>query len=114
MTLIHGMDVTLIKRTQAGSDGFGVPTYTESTETVQNVIVSPTSEQEAIETNALFGAKAVYTLCIPKTDTHTWAAGTLVEFFGRRWRTVGDPLRLMDTLTPLDWNLRVRVEYVAG
>ena len=57
----------------------------------------------------LTGKKAVYTLAIPKGDTHDWEDKE-VKFFGKRWRTFGIPLEGIEQLIPLDWNKKVMVE----
>lgn len=51
----------------------------------------------------------IYTLAIPKGDTHEWT-DCEVEFFGRRWRSVGFPQKGIEDLVPLDWNQKVTVE----
>lgn len=109
--LIHGTTVTLIRQVEGTADAFGVPTYTETAEDVDNVIVSPATESEVTETIDLYGKRAVYTLCIPKGDAHDWE-NTFVEFFGQRWRTIGKPLVYQEDLVPLSWNKKVRVESV--
>lgn len=109
--LIHGITVSLINLTQSGTDAFGAPVYTEASVSVDNVLVSPSSEEEILDTVNLYGKRAVYTLCIPKGDSHDWE-NTFVEFFGERWRTIGKPLEYIDDLVPLSWNKKVRVENV--
>lgn len=109
--LIKGITVSLINLTQSGTDGFGAPVYTESSVSVDNVLVSPSSEDEILDTVNLYGKRAIYTLCIPKDDSHDWE-NTFVEFFGERWRTIGKPLEYIDELVPLYWNKKVRVENV--
>lgn len=110
--MIHGIPVTLIELRQTGVDGFGVPVYEETSVEINNVVVSPASEQEQLETVNLYGKKAIYSLHIPKDDVHRWT-DTYVEFFGERWRTIGKPKQYMQHLVPLEWNLIVRVESVS-
>ena len=57
----------------------------------------------------LFGKKAVYTLAIPKGDTHKWE-DSVVEFFGHKWKTFGFPIEGIESNIPLDWNKKVMVE----
>lgn len=106
---MKGITVTLIKKKQTGTDAFNRPVYEEHMESVANVLVAPTSEQEILDTLNLTGRKAIYTLAIPKGDTHDWE-NQEVEFFGRRWKTVGMPIEGIDELIPLQWNKKVRVE----
>ncbi len=107
--MIHGIDVTLYTVQQTGSDDFGAPIYKETAVTVSNVLVAPASNQEILETTNLYGKKAVYTLGIPKGDTHNWE-NRKVSFFGQDFRVFGIPQQGIDDLIPLDWNKKVMVE----
>ena len=66
-------------------------------------------EERALETN-LTGRRAVYQLGIPKNDRHEWTSGTKVRFFGQTWRIIGEPVMGIESMIPLDWNKKVRVE----
>ena len=57
------------------------PTYTKTPVEVDNVLVAPVTTSETLDTVNLTGKKAVYTLAIPKGDTHDWK-DKKVEFFG--------------------------------
>jgi len=105
--MIKGITVTLHKKTLTGTDDFGQPTYSDSTETVDNVLVSPVSSDDAINELSLSGKKIVYELCIPKDDTNTWE-DTTVEFFGQTFKTVGFATECIDP--PLRWNKKIKVE----
>lgn len=107
--MIKGITVTLYNRTQSGTDGFGEPIYTEVGVTVNDVLVSPASVQEVLDTHNLYGRKAVYTLAIPKGDTHTWE-NAKVKFFGEYWRVFGIPQEGIDANIPLRWNKKLTVE----
>ena len=76
---------------------------------IKNVLVAPTSEEEILDTLNLTGRKAVYTLAIPKGDQHQWENQD-VTFFGERWHTIGMPVEGIETMIPLEWNKKVRVE----
>ena len=78
-------------------------------EQVDNVLIAPSSSNEVLSANDLYGKKAVYTLAIPKDDTHNWEDCEVV-FFGRTWRTFGIPLEGIPELIPLKWNKKVMVE----
>lgn len=106
---IHGITVKLHELTVDSYNGFNEPVYVQTVTEVENVIVAPASEQEILDTINLTGRKAVYTLGIPKGDTHAWA-NTIVEFFGRQWRTIGEPTMGIDDMIPLSWNKKVRCE----
>lgn len=109
--MLTGMTVNLSVKTQIGVDAFNRPIYSEDIVPVENVLVSPASEQEILDTLNLTGRKAVYQLAIPKGDTHTWE-NTTVFFFGQSWRTIGLPIEGIPSLIPLNWNRKVRVERV--
>ena len=88
---IHGIPVTLHELTATGTNALNETIYTTKTATVDNVVVAPSSEQEILDTLNITGRKAVYTLCIPKGDTHDWTAGKKVSFFGNDWRIIAIP-----------------------
>lgn len=109
MGRLHGVTITLYERTQSGTDPFNRPVYTESPVEVGNVLIGEPSTQEIVDTLNLTGKKLAYTLAVPKGDAHEWKDRT-VEFFGERFRTIGEPTQGIDGLIPLDWNMKVKVE----
>lgn len=113
MSLLHGIPVVLTIRELIGVNTFNEPIYKETTETVQNVLVSPSESSaagagEVVDSLNLNGKQLYYTLAIPKGDNHDWT-DTTVEFFGKKFRTVGAPTEGIEDLIPLDWNKKVRV-----
>lgn len=110
---MKGITVTLYERMQSDSDAFNRPEYTEIPVEVSNVLVAPATEagQELLDVLNLTGRKAVYTLAIPKGDTHSWE-GCRVDFFGERWRVIGLPTEGIEDLIPLAWNRKVQVERI--
>jgi len=110
---MRGITVTLYERTQAGTDAFNRPIYTETPVAVENVLVAPLSDEEIIQTLNLTGKRARYQLGIPKGDAHDWEDRT-VAFWGERWRVIGHPTEGIETLLPLDWNKKVKVESITG
>lgn len=109
MALIKGIPVILYEKTKVGTDGFNRPIYKELPVMVENVLVAPSSSDDSVSTLNLTGKKAVYTLGIPKGDTHDWRDAK-VEFFGRIWKTFGIPIEGIEELIPLGWNKKVMVE----
>lgn len=107
--MIKGITVTLYERTYGNADGFNHPTFTEVATTVDNVLVSPASSQEILDATNLYGKKAIYTLAIPKGDTHVWE-DCKVSFFGEDWHVFGIPLEGIECDIPLAWNKKVTVE----
>ncbi len=109
MAMIKGIPVILIEKMQTGTDPFGAPIYEESEITVDNVLIAPASTDDIVNSQDLYGKKAVYTLAIPKGDTHNWN-DTKVKFFSQEWKTFGFPLEGIEENIPLDWNKKVMVE----
>lgn len=109
MAMIKGITVTYIGRIRTGKDEFDHPVYEEYEEDIENVLVAPASSTDIVDQNDLNGKKAVYTLAIPKEDTHNWA-DCRVRFFGQTWKSFGFPTMGIDELIPLGWNKKVMVE----
>ena len=107
---MRGITVTLFEKTKTGVDALNSPIYTETSVSVDNVLVAPMSDTEVLETYNLTGRRAIYQLGIPKGDTHEWKAGNKVRFFGADWRIIGLPTSGIDALIPLAWNKKVKVE----
>ena len=108
MSKIKGTTITLYEVEKVGEDGFGDPIYEETPVLVDNVLIAPSSDTEILDTVNLYGAKAVYTLAIPKGDTHEWE-NRKVSFFGGDWKVFGMLQQGMDENIPLDWNRKVTV-----
>lgn len=106
---MQGITITLYNRTQTGTDEFNAPIYTETAEQIENVLVGEPSTDDITDTLTLYGKRLAYMLGIPKGDTHTWTDRT-VEFFGERFRTIGEPTMGIEHLIPLSWNKKVKVE----
>ena len=99
----------MIDRLQTGTDPFGDPVYEDVEIEVDNVLVAPTLSDDIVNQHTITGRKAVYTMAIPKGDTHVWEDRE-VRFFGERWKVFGMPLEGIEELIPLDWNKKVTVE----
>lgn len=108
-SMIKGITVGLHVKEVVGTDPFNRPVHKEKIVDVANVLVAPSSSDDIVTSQNLYGKKAVYTLAIPKGDTHTWE-DTKVDFFGRTWQTFGYPLSGIEENIPLDWNQKVMVE----
>lgn len=107
--VLKGITIQLLIKEQAGEDGFGCPVYNANYVDVENVLVAPANSTDIVTTTDLTGKKAVYTLAIPKIDTHNWNDCT-VKFFGQTWKSFGYPIEGIDELIPGDWNKKVMVE----
>lgn len=108
---LKGITVTLTVRTQTGVDPLNVPVYEESTEDVENVLVAPASSEDIQDALNRYRKRAVYTLAIPKGDSHVWE-DTEVQFFGQTFRTIGIPTGGIEAMIPLGWNKKVQVEHI--
>jgi hypothetical protein len=111
MAMIKGEPVTLYERTASGADALGVPVYETTPVTIDNVLIAPVAGEAVVGTNTMQGRHEACTLYVPKDDTHAWE-GCEVEFWGKRWRVYGAPIRYPPRLLPasIDWNLTVQVE----
>ena len=109
---IVGTTIQLLNKVQTGVDGFNRPIYTELPEAVENVLVGQPSAGEVTDTLNLYGKKTVYTLGIPKGDTHDWVDKTVLlpEPFAGRYRTIGFPVAGIEANVPLSWNRKIQVE----
>lgn len=106
---MKGITVTLYEVTQSGTNAFNEPVFTETPVEVENVLVAPASDNEILSATNLYGRKVVYTLGIPKGDTHNWE-NRKVSFFGETFRTFGIPTEGIEHLVPTAWNKKVMVE----
>lgn len=109
MAMLKGITVILYEKVKCGEDPFGHPVYNEIPVNVDNVLVAPASTTEILDTMNLLGKKAVYSLAVPKGDTHVWKDNR-VDFFGGSWRVIGFPQRGIEENIPLDWNDKWMVE----
>lgn len=107
--LLKGITITLVDKFQSGVDDFGAPIFEDQPISVENVLLAPTSSDDIVNQMSLTGKKAVYTLAIPKGDTHDWEDKEVI-FFNRKWRTFGIPIEGIEDMIPLDWNKKVMVE----
>lgn len=109
MVKIHGIPITLIDKQVVSIDPFGSPIVKDVEILVDNVIVVPSTTEDITNQMSLTGKAAVYTLAIPKGDTHEWEDKEVL-FFGQRWRTFGFVTEGIESMIPLDWNKKVMVE----
>jgi len=107
--MIKGITVTLVDRVKTDEDEMGAATYDDVEIQVENVLVSPTEATDVINQVQLYGKKAVYTLGIPKGDTHNWEDRE-VKFFGKTFRTFGPVVEGIESMVPTAWHKKVTVE----
>lgn len=107
---MKGITVTIHPKTLSGYNSVGEAVFEYGDAiSVDNVLVAPSSSQEILDADNLYGKKAVYTLAIPKGDTNDWQ-DQWVTFFGLDWHTFGVPLEGINDLVPTAWNKKVTVE----
>lgn len=106
------VSVILTEKTQSGTDAFNQPVYTTEDKTVSGVLVGEPSTDDITNAFTTYGAKLVYTLAIPKGDTHNWedTTVTLPEPFAGTYHTVGIPTAGIEANIPLRWNKKVKLE----
>lgn len=112
MGMIKGVTVTLLVKTQTGTDGFGAPIWETSEVQVDDVLVGQPSTEEVTDTLNLHGKKLEYVLAIPKGDEHSWNDTEVIlpDPFAGRFRTIGLPTAGIEENIPLRWNKKVRLE----
>lgn len=109
MSKIKGITVKLIYRKEKEKDPFGNPTYEEVEEAIENVLVAPISSDDIVNSTELEGKKEVYMIAIPKGDNHEWE-NQKVKFFNKTFKVFGGSIEGIETLIPLDWNKKYKVE----
>ena len=106
---MRGITVLLHVRTQSGVDALNNPVYTVETVPVDNVLIGEPSTDDVTSSINLEGKRLAYVLGIPKGDAHDWT-DTVVEFFGKRFRTFGDTVQGIEANVPTPWHKKVWVE----
>lgn len=106
--------VTLVLKTQSGTDDFGAPTYTETTKTVSDVLVGMPTSEEINNAVTMYGKRITYTLGIPKGDANVWEDTEVIlpAPFSGRYRTIGYPTQGIPENVPTRWNTKVLLERI--
>lgn len=107
--MIKGVTVILYEKTESGKDAFNQPVFTEKPTEVKNVLIGEPSSNDVIDTFNLTGKRLAYTLAAPKGDAHEWT-NCKVEFFGEKFRVIGNPTQGIEANIPLKWNKKIKVE----
>lgn len=109
--MIRGITVQLKMLSETGRDEFNVPVIEETWEDVGNVLVAPSSSEDLSNMTDLDGSETLYTMAIPKKDTHDWHK-CRVRFFGCEWQAVGEPTKGIEENIPLLWNTKIVVRCI--
>lgn len=107
--MIKGIDVILYSQVEIGVDEFNRPIFEDKPITIKNVLIGEPSSDDVINELNLSGKRIAYLLGIPKGDTNHWK-NAIVEFWGRKFKTVGEPTQGIEENIPLCWNKKVKVE----
>ena len=111
--MFHGISIVLYEQTETGRDEFNAPIIEETPITIDNVLIGSPTNEDTADAMALYGRKIAYTLAIPKGDTHEWE-NCKVRFFGEDFKVFGIPTEGIESMIPLDWNKKVKVERYEG
>lgn len=109
--VLHGITVRLEKKIPVGTDPANRPVYANEFVDVDNVLVGRPEEKEIVELLNLTGRRIEYTLGIPKDDANDWVDKKVI-FWGKTFHTVGQPIRGISELIPMEWDQNVRVELI--
>ena len=97
-------------RTKIGEDPLGSPIYSECAILVNNVLIQPSSAEDISQSSSsLYGKREEYILHIPKNDEHDWE-DAYVEFYGKRFRTIGPEKKYIGHLVPGNWDRNIKCE----
>lgn len=107
--MLKGITVTLYEKRQTGLDAFNRPVFEEIPVEVGNVIVTPASAEAVTNELNLSGKHLAYELSIPKGDDHKWT-DRKVGFMGQTFRTFGPIEEWIESMVPLAWNKKIKVE----
>ncbi len=106
---LKGESVVLIEKNDTGEkDEFGTTIFEDVETTIENVLINSSTASEVLDSTNFTGEKNLYTLAIPKSDTHDWI-NNHVRFWGKEWNVISETQGI-ESLTPLDWNKKVVVE----
>ena len=113
--MIKGVAVTVSSPSSASTDRFGNPVITWTTETVNDVLVSPGATAD-LEASRPDGVTVAYSLHFPKTFTGSLEGCevTLPVPWSGTYRVIGAPGQYMDENTPTRWHMPVEVEVAHG
>lgn len=111
--MIFGERIQLQVRRSGAIDAFGNERAEYGTsQTVNNVLVAPTSSQDLGEERP-DGDATIMTFHFPKTYIGS-LKGALIGWRGKQWEVIGDPQPYAKDSTPGVWNRPVQARLVEG
>ena len=110
--MIKGITVQLIVKTADGTDALNHTVYKTETVDVDDGLVGEPSHEEIVNTHAVYGKIAKYSLAIPKGDENSWVDTEVIlpAPFSGKYKTIGFPIAGIDANIPLRWNKKVLIE----
>lgn len=110
--IMRGITITLLVRTQTGTDKLNRPVYQTETVTVDDVLVGEPTADDISNAQVMFGKRAAYCMAIPKGDTHIWEDTEVIlpAPFAGHYKTIGYPTAGIEANIPLRWNKKVLIE----
>lgn len=113
---MKGISITLVSKTQNGTDAFNHPTYAETSKTVSDVLVGEPSTADIENNLTVYGKRTAYTLAIPKGDTNTWENANVIlpAPFTGNYKVIGNATAGIEENIPLRWNKKVHLEKLEG
>lgn len=118
MAILKGITVTLYEQAIDGYDPIGIPVYTDTPVTVQNVLIGEPTTEDITTSTQLYGKVIRYMLGIPKGDTHDWMDKKVswTDAYGltHTVKTFGFPITGIEDNIPGPWHMKVRCEEYGG
>lgn len=111
---MHGEPITIQWREQTDADPFGNPTYTNSEENVDNVLVAQGSQSNSTDSTRPDGVQVAFTLYFPRSWAFKSLKNATVLIDGNPYKVLGNPRPYDGGLTPTAWNLKVECSESEG
>ena len=113
--MMRGETITITRQQSTGDhDPSGAPIVEQITETVDNVLVAPGTQDNLTDAGHPTGIDTALTLYFPRTWEYSSLRGALITVRGHQWKVEGDPMPIDGNITPTQWNLVVTVTDTRG
>ena len=113
---MKGVTITLLQKTQTGTDPLGQPTFSTKEVSVKDVLVGEPSSSDIETVLTKYGKRVAYTLGLPKGDENTWykAQVKLPAPWSATFNVIGDFTAGIEENVPTRWNKKVHLERIEG